>query len=218
MAVAALAVAASVAPLTASAADQATFTVTIKNVATDKTLKLPDGSTSGAPIAPGAYAIVEDGVMLFEPGKPAGSGGLESLGEEGNAEPLIANLKAMKGVREAGLFVPGQPFDVAATQGERLVFASMFVQSNDLFFAPDPKGIDLFDTAKMPRSGDVTDDVMLWDAGTEVNEAPGAGPNQAPRQAAANTGSDENGVVHAVSDGFTYPVVSEVIQVLLSAR
>lgn len=83
MAAAALAVAAAVAPLAASEAGQATFTVTIKNVATDKTLKLPDGSTSGAPIAPGAYAIVEDGVMLFEPGKPAGSGGLESLGEDG---------------------------------------------------------------------------------------------------------------------------------------
>lgn len=94
----------------------------------------------------------------------------------------------------------------------------MFVQSNDLLFAPDPKGIDLFDAAKMPKSGDVTGDVMLWDAGTEVNEAPGAGPNQAPRQAAANTGPGENDVVHPVSDGFTYPVVREVIQVLVSAR
>jgi len=35
------------------------------------------------------------------------------------------------------------------------------------------------DAAKMPTSGEVTGDVMLWDAGTEVNEAPGAGPNQA---------------------------------------
>ena len=70
----------------------------------------------------------------------------------------------------------------------------------------------------MPTSGDVTGDVMLWDAGTEVNEAPGAGPNQAPRQTAANTGPDENGVVRPVSDGFTYPPVSEVIQVVVSAR
>lgn len=86
------------------------------------------------------------------------------------------------------------------------------------FFALDPKGIDLFDAAKMPTSGDVTGDVMPCDAGTEVNEAPGADPNQAPRQAAANTGPDENGVVRPVSDGFTYPPVSEVIQVVVSAR
>ncbi|MGH8247245.1 MAG: spondin domain-containing protein, partial [Gammaproteobacteria bacterium] len=182
-------------PLTAMAADQATFTVTIKNVATDKTLRLPDGGTTGAPIAPGAYAIVEDGAMLFDRDKPAGTAGLQSLSEDGDAEALIASLKVMKGIREVGMFVPGQPFDVTAKPGERLVFASMFVQSNDLFFAPDPKGIDLFDTAKMPRSGEVAGDVMLWDAGTEVNEAPGAGPNQAPRQTAANTGPDENGVV-----------------------
>jgi hypothetical protein len=36
----------------------------------------------------------------------------------------------------------------------------------------------------------------MLDAGTEVNEGLGAGPNQAPRQAAPNSGSDENGVVH----------------------
>jgi hypothetical protein len=218
MAAASLAVAAAVAPLTATAADQATFTVTIKNVATDKTLMLPDGSTTGAPIAPGAYAIIEDGAMPFDKDKPAGSAGLENLAEDGNAEALIASLKAMKGVREAGMFVPGQPFDVTAKVGERLVFASMFVQSNDLFFAPDPKGIDLFDAAKMPTSGDVTGDVMLWDAGTEVNEAPGAGLNQAPRQTAANTGPDENGVVRPVSDAFTYPPVGEVIQVVVSKQ
>jgi hypothetical protein len=216
MAAASLVVAAAAAPLAATAADEATLTVTIKNIATDNTLRLPDGNMTGAPIAPGAYAIVKDGAMLFEQSKPAGSGGLESLAEDGNAEALIANLKTMKGVREAGLFVPGQPFDVTAKPGERLVFASMFVQSNDLFFAPDPKGIDLFDGTKIPRSADVTGDVMLWDAGTEVNEAPGAGPNQAPRQTAANTGPDENGVVRPVSDGFSYPPVGEVIQVVVS--
>lgn len=218
MMAASFAVASAPTPLTATAADQTAFTVTIKDVATDKTLRLPDGNTTKAPIAPGAYAIVDDGVMLFDEDKPAGSAGLESLAEDGNAEALVASLAAMKGVREAGIFVPGQPFEVTATPGERLVFASMFVQSNDLFFAPNPKGIDLFDAAKMAVSADVTKDIKLWDAGTEVNEASGVGPNQAPRQKAPNTGLAENGVVHPVNDGFTYPAVGEVVQVSIASK
>lgn len=207
-----------VVPLAAAAAEMAIFTVKIANVATDETLKLPDGGATRAPIAPGAYAVVENGVMIFDASKPAGAGGLEGLAEDGNAEAVVANLQTMKGVREAGLFVPGQPFEVNAKPGDRLLFATMFVQSNDLFFAPDPKGIDLFDAAMMPVSEDVTKSVMLWDAGTEVNEAPGAGPNQAPRQAAADTGPAENGSVRPIDDGFTYPAVGEVIQVTVTAK
>lgn len=97
------------------------------------------------------------------------------------------------------MFIPGQPFEVKAQPGERLVFGTMFVQSNDLLFAPE--GLHLFDSAERPV-GDRTEEVQLWDAGTEVNEQPGSGPNQAPRQAAANTGMTEQGVVHPVKDGF----------------
>lgn len=204
----------------AFAAETATLSVTIKNVATDKTLKLPDGMTAPAPIAPGAYAVVTDGVMPFALGKPAVPG-LESLAEDGNAEAFIARLKATKGVRDAGLFVPGQAFDVAAQPGDRLVFATMFVQSNDLFLAPDPRGIALFDAARKPVSGDETAAVKLWDAGTEKNEAPGVGPDQAPRQKMANSGPEEHGVVQPladVRDGFAYPPVAEVVEVTVAAR
>ena len=48
---------------------------------------------------------------------------------------------------------------------------------------------------------------------TEVKEAPGVGPNQAPRQAKPNTGPDENGVIHPIDDGFKYPAVSEVVRI-----
>ncbi|HZF36896.1 MAG TPA: spondin domain-containing protein, partial [Candidatus Angelobacter sp.] len=136
----------------AAASETATLSVTIKSVATDKTLKLPDGSTAIAPIAPGAYAVVADGVQVFHRNKAAGTDGLESLAEDGNAEAFIAHLQGIKGVREAGLFVPGQAFEVTARPGERLVFATMFVQSNDLFLAPGPRGIALFDAAKKPVS------------------------------------------------------------------
>ena len=46
---------------------------------------------------------------------------------------------------------------------------------------------------------DVTNEFRFWDAGTEVNEAPGIGPNQAPRQAGPDTGAAE-GVVHLLSN------------------
>jgi len=110
-------------------------------------------------------------------------------------------------------------FDVKAGKGERLTFITMFAQSNDIFYAPGEEGIALYDAEGMPKSGDVTDEVMFWDAGTEVNEEPGVGPNQAPRQAGPNTGPDENGVVQLVStngDGYAYPEVEEVIKVTLT--
>src|SRR3546814_5273100 len=94
----------------------------------------------------------------------------------------------------------------------------MFVESNDLFYSPGSEGIALFDTSGKPVGSDPTDQVKLWDAGTEVNEAPGAGPNQAPRQAAPGTGPAENGVVHVVNDGLAYPAVAEVLHVTVSGE
>jgi hypothetical protein len=204
-------------PAAGGAHEQTTFKVTIRSVATPMTLKLPDGMTASAPIAPGAYAVVADGAAMFRAGEAA-VGGLESLAEDGNAEPLIATLRAAPGVRAAGLFIPGQPFSVSARPGERLVFASMFVQSNDVFLAPQAGAIALFDAQGRPLSGDITAQVALWDAGTEVNEAPGVGANQAPRQAAPNSGPAEHAAVRMVDDGFAYPPVAEVVAVSLMAR
>ncbi len=143
---------------------------------------------------------------------------LEQLAEDGNAEPLIASLKATPGVRMAGLFVPGQPFEIVAAPGDRLVFASMFVQSNDLFFAPRDGSIALFDRNGGVVEGDLTDVTALWDAGTEVNQQPGTGSEQAPRQGMAGVGTAENGVVHMVADGFAYPRVEDVVRVTIAPK
>lgn len=198
--------------LPVNAAEMRNYSITIAAVSTDKTLKLPDGSTTRAPVAPGAYAIVAEGTRIFEPGKAAPVG-LEPLAEDGNAENFLNALKGLSGVRDAGMFIPGQPFQVTVSPGERLVFAEMFVQSNDIFLAPSPDGI------AFPQSGlsDATASVMFWDAGTEVNEAPGAGPNQAPRQKAPNTGPAESGKVQSVADGFAYPAVDQVVRVTIAA-
>jgi hypothetical protein len=199
-------------PATAHAAAGKTFTVLVSNVSTEQTLRLPDGTTSRVPVAPGAYAIVKNGAVVIQNGNAAGKA-LEQLAEDGNPDAFAAQLRKMKGVRAAGRFLHDEPFQVTVAPGERLVFAAMFAQSNDLFYAPDLRGIDLYDAAGKPRSGDLDDAITLYDAGTEVNEQPGAGPNQAPRQKTAGAGKVENGIVRPVGDGFSYPAATEVLQI-----
>ncbi|AZQ60924.1 hypothetical protein EI427_01445 [Flammeovirga pectinis] len=117
-----------------------------------------------------------------------------------------------------GLIKPGESesFSFNAGTGHYLNFATMFVQSNDLFYGPDDSGIALYDADGNAITGDLTSELYLWDAGTEMNEEPGIGVNQPPRQSDANTGITENGTVKLISqvnDGFTYPALQDVIQV-----
>lgn len=80
----------------------------------------------------------------------------------------------------------------------RLSFATMLVASNDLFFAPDSNGIALFDASDVPIDGaDVTAQVDVWDAGTEMND--GLAASQPPNVGA---GTDENGTVE-IASGFS---------------
>ena len=199
--------------------EPATFTLTIENISGDS--ELP------SPLAPGAYAVHTGATPLFVAGQADQGLGLEALAEDGDPSGLAASLAGNDMAIHSGVFTtpdgadgpgplfPGSSysFTFEAAPGERLSFATMFVQSNDLFFAPDEMGIALFDDEGKPLSEDVTDAVLLWDAGTEVNEEPGAGPNQAPRQAGPNTGEDEMGVVRLVDDGFEYPDVDNLIRV-----
>lgn len=110
----------------------------------------------------------------------------------------------------------GYEFSFAARQGERVSFATMLVQTNDLFIAPDASGLALFDNSGEAITGDITSRLILWDAGTEENEVPGSGDNQAPRQSGANTGDTENGLVQVVNDGFSYPDINELVRVTLT--
>ena len=110
------------------------------------------------------------------------------------------------GVKSVGVFntpvgdagpgpaTPGKAFEfeVTAKPGDRLSFSTMFGQSNDLFYSPGFVGIPLFKRGGRPVDGDVTRYVYLWDAGTEVNQEPGLGADQAPRQAGPNTGESEH--------------------------
>jgi hypothetical protein len=56
----------------------------------------------------------------------------------------------------------------------------------------------------------------LWNAGTEIDEEPGIGATQGPRQKAPNTGVNENGVVQAVQDQAAYAQTSRLMRVTIT--
>jgi hypothetical protein len=180
-------------------AQTAKFSVRIENVSGDATF-----STA---ISPAAWALHGAANPLFDEGMADRGQGLEHIAEDGNPTDLDAALEEAEGVAahgvvntpvgadEPGAIFPGGAYEVeieASSDAPNLSFASMFGNSNDVFFAPDGAGIALFDDEGMPiASQDVTSAVLLWDAGTEVNQAPNSGPLQAPRQGTPDTGPAE---------------------------
>lgn len=203
------------------------FIVRIENVSTANKLVTSTGNSEPVLLAPGVFAIHTADGLLFRNGEPDFGYGLEALAEDGNPTELAAHLQSLPSVMMSGIFntpvgsagpgplTPGESYEIAfaAKPGDRLSFATMFVQSNDLFYAPRETGLLLFDANGSPISGDLTSQIWLWDDGSEVNEEPGIGANQAPRQSGPNTGAAENGVVHIVNDGYNYPDTPSVLRV-----
>lgn len=209
------------------------FTVRIENVSDSDALRPSDGSEQPVPLSPGAFAVHSTIAPLFTPGLPDRGEGLEAIAEDGDPTELSESLAEGAGIADSGVFAtpvgadeaapigPGDAyeFSVRARPGQHLSLATMFVPSNDLFFAPDACGIALFDDAGHPVDDDVTDELGLWDAGTEENEEPGVGEHQVQRQSAPDTGPDEGGTVlpvAAVDDGYDYPDVEDVIRLTVS--
>jgi hypothetical protein len=200
-----------------AAADEMSFTVTIEQLTNEHTLKLPDGSATRAPISPGTAVVHSGANPLFTVGQPA-SAGLQRQAEAGQPEDLLAAMKGAEGVSAVVMFDRTDTFTITAHPGEMLSFATMFGQSNDCFYAPKGDGIRLFDRDGRPIMGERSVEVVLYDAGTEVNQAPGVGPDQGPRQDPNNwrQGELEHATVQPVRDTFAYPPVGEVIRVTVS--
>jgi hypothetical protein len=123
------------------------------------------------------------------------------------------------GATSDGPLTPGQAyeFEITARPGQALSLAWMFGQSNDLFYGND-RPIALFTPAGRPVSGDMTPQLSLWDAGTEVNEEPGLGPNQGPRQQAEDAGTAERNAVVHVRDQWSYPRTGAVLRLAITPR
>ena len=184
-----------------------TFTVRIENVSTPETLNVTDedGTVTSAPVplSPGAFIVHRDesDSPLLLP-RDAANAGLEGVAEDGDPAPYVTGETRIAGAtvfdtpldaEGPGPAAPGlaYEFTFTAVPGDKLGFVTMFVQSNDWFYTPtdEDNSLALFGDDGAAVSGDVTDQIGLWDAGTEADEVPGAGDDQVLRQAAANTGS-----------------------------
>lgn len=187
------------------------------------------------PISPGGWAVhkATEKPIFTNNAKDYGEG-VENIAEDGSADKLGVSLGAKMsliakgvlsipvGAAAAGPIHPGDKYEFSftATEGERLSFANMLAATNDVFIAPGDQGIELFSNGSAV-TGDVTNQIKFWDAGTEVNEAPFYGPNTVTNQAGPNTGPTQNGVVKdlsTVNDGYTYPAVNSVIKVTLQKK
>ena len=206
------------------------FKVRIENVSNSTTLHLSNGQTAPVPISPGLWTVTRQLNPLFKIGQVDPGFGMEHLAEDGDPSTLAANMAANPEVKASGVFTtpvggagpapafPGDAYEFtfSAETGDGLSLATMFVQSNDLFYSPGRVAIPLFHRSRAPISGDITHYFRLWDAGTEVNQEPGLGAEQAPRQSGPNTGESESKRVRMVQDGYTYPETGEVIKVTIT--
>ena len=208
----------------------ATFKVRIENISASEGVTGENGQKYPFALSPGFFYVNHKRNYFFSQGKRA-DGALEAQAEDGSPNMFGKKLLTKVGSTFLGVFnMPlgdttagpifsggAYEFTFTAYEGMRLNLITMYGQSNDLFYAPRT-AIDLFDPDGNPLTGDITENMFLWDAGTERNQAPGFGDEQAPRQKMPNTGTAENGVVSMVNDGFTYPNVKDVLKVTIEAR
>jgi hypothetical protein len=188
------------------------------------------------PASPGVWVVHDAGTRpLFTSGKADYGDGLEHIAEDGNPAALGTALTGADGGVTAAVFntpvgatgpgpiLPGSKyqFTFSASPGDALSFATMLAATNDVFLGPKDTGVALFDAAKKPLTGDITDQISLWDCGTEGNEEPAIGPNTVTNQLAADTGAPGEGMVQLLSkvnDGFTYPAVDSVLKVTVTVQ
>jgi len=186
------------------------------------------------PFSPGAYAVHSDDIAFFETGASADAG-IEAIAEDGMPGEKASSVGGADAVSAAGAFntpdgadspgplTPGNSysFSVDAEPGDRLSLATMYIQSNDLFYALPAEGLPLFD-GDQPIDRDVTGSVALYDAGTEGDQEPGVGLDQAPRQSSLDTGPDGEGSLSEITggsdDGVSYPATSSIVTVTVSPQ
>lgn len=209
--------------------DQPTkFTVRIENITKPEAFTATNGVKWSLAYSPGLAVIHTGKAPIFTAGEKDRGKGLEAQSEDGDPSMLAESLQGSKGIKSVTVFntpvganspgpiTPGAAYEVvvSAVPGDRLSLTLMMGQSNDWFYAPAEGGIELFKNGKA-ISGDLTSEIVLWDAGTEVDQEPGIGSDQGPRQKGPNTGKAENGVVKKVQDGKSYAQASSVMRVTI---
>ncbi len=204
------------------------FTIRIENISKPDTFTASNGVKWSLAYSPGTAVVHSAKAPIFSAGKKDRGMGLEAQAEDGDPTRLAKYLQGAKGVKSVAVFrtpagsdspgpiTPGAAYEVTlfAVPGDRLSLTLMMGQSNDWFYAPKEAGIELFKNGHA-MSGDITSQMLLWNAGTEVDQEPGIGPDQGPRQMGPNTGKNENGLVRQVNDGKSYTDAPSVMRVTI---
>jgi hypothetical protein len=206
------------------------FTIRVENISKGEALELSNGQSAPFVSAPVLW-VIHGGASnpIFIGGAPDRGEGLELLAETGDPSTLVKALAGKPdivtvgadakpvGAMVEGPITPGQKyeFQITAQPGQLLSTAWMFGQSNDLFYSNE-RPIALFSSSGKPRSSEMTSQLSLWDAGTEVNEEPGLGPNQGPRQATPDAGVPESQGIAHVRDRYTYPRIGDVLRLTIT--
>ena len=210
-----------------------TFTVRVENVSQPNTLEV-ERLNGIVPLSPGAFAVYSKINPMFLPGTTADEG-TENIAEDGfpmlEAKSLMNNplvkmsgtFKSPGGPGDNAALLPGESatFTITAMPGDQLNIETMFVQSNDWFYGFGDNGLDLFH-GNTPISADVTEYLVLYDAGTEEDTAPGTGPFQKPVQPGPDTGPEDNFKLIAPArerhPEFMIPANNKVIRVTISPQ
>ncbi|WP_010227220.1 spondin domain-containing protein [Gillisia marina] len=223
----------------ASAAGLVASVEGVENIAEDGVAADLTTDTDGVtgltiPLSPGIYVVHDNGTQpIYQSNAQDLDEGLEEIAEDGVPTTLVSALNSKSGVNEVAAFNtpdgsttpgpigPGEKYEFSftASEGENLSFATMFVQSNDWFYAFSPNGIPLFQNG-VAINGDFTSQVFLYDAGTEADEYPGAGLFQVIRQTALNTGDVDTNTNVRLIDPANFdnvPATASVIKVTISS-
>jgi len=157
------------------------------------------------------WATHNDTWQLFTEGQDAPPP-MEALAENNDPDALVTAVSSMLGVGTATATAdkpsPGLPIKIELTPSMDhpwLSFAIGLDQTNDVFLALPPGGVRLVGADGQLRStrviaAEIATRLALWDAGTEANEVPGAGPNQPRRQTGGSGPSDPNTAVRKYAD------------------
>jgi len=178
-------------------------------------------------LSPIIWLVHRQDAPLFSPGALDRGLGLRRLAEAGQPQQLAlicssipdvqscGSVSVRDGATQPGGLGPGNSysFTVQAAAGDRLSLAGMVVPSHDTLWATPVGGVLLNNQPTEPT-------ITLWDAGTEVNEAPpGLSPNQAPNQTYPDQGVRAHNPIQptsAVAYCNGYPAPAALVQVTIS--
>jgi hypothetical protein len=215
--------------------DPTVFEITIENISS-----VPSFSAqNGAPVVnffSTVFALIHTPPnFLFTRNQKDYNQGLQNLAENGDVSRLLQTLRAVENVEvigianepssgSTGILAPNQSFKLilsATSLNARLSLATSFLQGNDILVMSPDSGIRLFNDNGIPITGDINNLFSMYDLGTEVNEPPGIGSNQVPRQGEAPEGQVSQGgredqpvrLLSEVNDGFRYPSLTNSIRI-----